>query len=154
VPPRVDIVAVGRLDQQLRPAFDHYRRLLAPRLSLQVREVREVPLRGRATLEVLRLEGERLATATRDADVVVALDRSGRMPGSMELSDLLGGWLERGPTAFVVGGSLGLAPAIIDAAGYVLSLSALTLPHQLARLVLVEQLYRAVKIRAGEAYHY
>jgi len=154
VPPRVDIVAVGRLDQQLRPAFDHYRRLLAPRLSLQVREVREVPLRGRVTPEVLRLEGERLATATRDADVVVALDRSGRMPGSMELSDLLGGWLERGPTAFVVGGSLGLAPAIIDAAGYVLSLSALTLPHQLARLVLVEQLYRAVKIRAGEAYHY
>lgn len=154
MPPRVDIVAVGRLDQQLRPAFDHYRRLLAPRLSLQVREVREVPLRGRVTLEVLRLEGERLATATRDADVVVALDRSGRMPGSMELSDLLGGWLERGPTAFVVGGSLGLAPAIIDAAGYVLSLSALTLPHQLARLVLVEQLYRAVKIRAGEAYHY
>jgi 23S rRNA (pseudouridine1915-N3)-methyltransferase len=145
---------VGRLDQQLRPAFDHYRRLLAPRLSLEVREVREVALQGRAPAEVLKLEGERLLASARGADVLVALDRGGRTPGSVELAGLLGQWLERGRTAFVIGGSLGLAPEVTQAAGYTLSLSALTFPHQLARLVLAEQIWRAVKIRAGEAYHY
>lgn len=153
-PPRVDIIAVGRLDQQLRPAFDHYRRLLAPRLSLEVRELREVPLQGRAPTEVLKLEGERLTAALHGADMIVALDRGGRTPSSLQLAELLGHWLERGRTAFVIGGTLGLAPEVVDAAGYTLSLSALTFPHQLARLVLAEQIYRAVKIRAGEAYHY
>jgi 23S rRNA (pseudouridine1915-N3)-methyltransferase len=154
VPPRIDIIAVGKLGADMRPAFEHYRHLLASLVRIEVREVRETPLRGRSPDEVLRDEGRRLAAALPDAGTVVALAIDGRESDSETFSGGLQRWLERGPVAFVIGGSLGLADEVRRAADAELSLSRLTLPHQLARVVLAEQLFRALKIARRETYHH
>jgi 23S rRNA (pseudouridine1915-N3)-methyltransferase len=154
VPARIHIVAVGRLDADLQPAFEHYRRLLSARLELTVREVREVPLRGRGAEEVLRIEGERLRAVLNGARQVVALDAAGRIYDSPAFAAQLATWLERDPLTLVIGGSLGLANQVKAAAHTLLSLSSFTLPHQLARVVLAEQIFRALKIAAGETYHH
>ena len=154
MPERLEILADGALDGDLRPAFDHYRRLISGIAQLTVREVREVPLRGRSVAEVLRDEGRRLAAALPERGVTVALDAGGRAYDSEAFATALQEWCLRGPVTFVVGGSLGLADEIRRAAALRLSLSALTMPHQLARVVLAEQLFRALKIARGQTYHH
>ena len=154
MPERLEILAVGRLDADLRPAFAHYERLLGGLCRLSVREVREVPLRGRAVAEVLRDEGRRLLSELSSGGVTVALDAVGRTYDSEAFATRLRTWSEAGVVTFVVGGSLGLADEVKAAARESLSLSALTLPHQLARVVLAEQLFRALKILRGETYHH
>lgn len=151
---RLHIVAVGRLDTDLRPAFEHYRRLLAARVELSVREVREVALKGRGAAEVLRGEGERLLAAVEGAPLVIVLDQAGTAYDSVTLATQLATWRQRAAPMFVVGGSLGLSVAVKERAQARLSLSPLTLPHQLTRIVLAEQLFRALKIDAGETYHH
>jgi len=152
VPARIDILAVGSLSSHIRPAFDHYLRLLAGGVS--VREVREVALRGRSEAEVLREEARRLMPALGAGGVVVALDIGGREYDSPALAAKLQEWFARGGVTFVIGGSLGLGDEIAQRADESLSLSKLTLPHQLARVVLAEQLFRALKIVRGEKYHH
>ena len=151
---RLEIFAVGRLDADLRPAFAHYERLLAGLCRLSVREVREVALRGRAPAEVLRDEGRRLLSGLPTGGTIVALDAAGRSYDSEAFAARLQAWCLAGPTTFVVGGSLGLADEVKEAAHELLSLSGLTLPHQLARVVLAEQLFRGLKIARGETYHH
>jgi 23S rRNA (pseudouridine1915-N3)-methyltransferase len=134
--------------------FDHYRRLLTGLLPLTVREVREVPLQGRSPAEVLRDEANRLLPHLEGVRRVVALDVEGKRYTSLEFA----AWLQRliggGDAAFVVGGSLGLDERVTTRADELLSLSPLTLPHQLTRVVLAEQLFRALKIARGERYHH
>jgi 23S rRNA (pseudouridine1915-N3)-methyltransferase len=154
VPERFDILAVGRLGVDLRPAFAHYERLLAGLCRLTVREVREVPLQGRAAAEVVRDEGRRLLAALPAGATVVALDVAGRAYDTEAFAARLRSWAAHGPATFVLGGSLGLSDEVKAAAGELLSLSPLTLPHQLARVVLAEQLFRGLKIARGEAYHH
>jgi len=86
---------------------------------------------------------------------VIAFDRCGRGVTSVGLSEILGRAMAGGASglAMVIGGHLGLAPGLLDAADDVLSLSAMTFPHRMARLIVAEQLYRAFKILSGERYH-
>lgn len=151
---RLEILAVGRLDADLRPAFAHYERLIGGLCRMSVREVREVPLRGRAVAEVLRDEGRRLLSELSPGGIIVALDARGRGYDSEAFAARLRTWSEAGTVTFVVGGSLGLADEVKAAARESLSLSQLTLPHQLARVVLAEQLFRGLKIIRGETYHH
>lgn len=148
------MLAVGGLSRDLRPAFEHYRRLLAPLCDLGVREVREFALHGRAPEDVLRDEGRRLLAAWPSRGRAVVLDVGGEACDSVRLSRRLQAWLESGGVTFVIGGSLGLAPEVLARAHARLSLSLLTLPHQLARVVLAEQLFRALKIARREPYHH
>jgi 23S rRNA (pseudouridine1915-N3)-methyltransferase len=151
---RIEILAVGSLHRDFEPAARHYLDLLRPSATVTVREVKETPLRGRSEAEVLREEGRRLLAAWPQAPLVAALEVDGRALGTEAFAAWLQRAVERGGAAFVVGGSLGLAPEVVARAGERLSLSALTLPHQLARVVLLEQLFRAVKILRGEPYHH
>ena len=154
MPERLEILAVGRLGADLRPAFAHYERLLAGLARFSVREVREVPLQGRAAAEVVRDEGRRLLAALPAGGTVVALDVAGIAYDTEAFAARLQVWAGRGPATFVVGGSLGLSDEVKAAAHELLSLSQLTLPHQLARVVLAEQLFRGLKIARGETYHH
>jgi 23S rRNA (pseudouridine1915-N3)-methyltransferase len=151
---RIEILTVGSLHRDLEPAARHYLDLLRPYASVTVREVKETPLRGRSEAEVLRDEGRRLIAAWPQAPAVTALAVDGLVLDTEAFAARLQRGLERGGAAFVVGGSLGLAPEVLDQASARLSLSALTLPHQLARVVLLEQLFRAAKILRGEPYHH
>lgn len=136
-------------------AAAEYERRIAERVAFRVDEVASEPLQhGRD--QVHRREGERIAERVVDGAWIVALTPVGRAPRSSEaLSDWLTARLEvPRPTSFLIGGAAGLAPDVLSRADERLSLGPLTLPHQLARVVLAEQLYRALAIAAGHPYHH
>ena len=151
---RVELLAVGSLHRDLVPAAQHYVDLLRPLMAVRVREVKEVALRGRSEAEVLREEGTRLLAAWPQAPVVFVLAVDGETMGSEAFAERLQRAFERGGVGFVIGGSLGTADDVRTRASHALSLSAFTLPHQLARVVLLEQLFRAGRILRGEPYHH
>lgn len=151
---RVELLVVGPLHRDLAPAARHYLDLLRPQMTVTVREIKEVPLRGRSEAEVLRDEGRRLLAAWPQAPVVSALAVDGVVLETKAFAARLQRCFERGGAGFVIGGSLGLAAEVRERATDAVSLSALTLPHQLARVVLLEQLFRAGKILRGEPYHH
>src|SRR5262249_33362932 len=110
---------------------------------VELPESKNIAAEGEATLEKLS-----------DRDVLVALDERGKELTSVELSQWIGRQQQSGcDLAFAIGGDEGLAPAVREKAALVLSLSRMTLPHRLARLVLLEQLYRAFTLLRGEPYH-
>jgi len=110
---------------------------------------------GLTVAEIRRVEGERLLAGLEPREELVALDERGRSLGSAELSRWLEGRLGVGVSRFrfAIGGAEGLDEAVRRRAGLVLSLSPMTFTHQMVRLVLLEQLYRALAIRAGLPYH-
>jgi 23S rRNA (pseudouridine1915-N3)-methyltransferase len=100
-------------------------------------------------------EAELILAAVPAGALLVALDERGKPWSSRELAERLAAWRDRGVAilAFAIGGAGGLGPAIIERAGAVVSLGAMTWPHLLARNLLLEQLYRAQQILAGHPYH-
>jgi len=151
---RIRVLAVGRDRSGLyRPALEEYARRLGRYARFEVVELPEAR-RHAGTPRARDEEGEAILARLRDGERVVALDERGREPTSEELARRLGAWLAGGrDLAFVVGGADGLAGAVKARADESLSLSRLTLAHRLARLVLLEQLYRAFTILRGEPYH-
>jgi 23S rRNA (pseudouridine1915-N3)-methyltransferase len=153
---RLRLVAVGRPRGAIAAAIGSYEERLARYFPYEAMEVREESHRGAGDEQrVVREEGERLLARVPAGYRVVALDEGGRQLSSTELAGALGeGRLEASPgLALLIGGAYGLSEAVLQRAELRLSLSALTLPHELARLVLVEQLYRAGTILRGEPYH-
>jgi 23S rRNA (pseudouridine1915-N3)-methyltransferase len=150
----VHVVAVGRVtDAALRSACAEYARRVRRRWRLEICEVR--PPAGRyPAAERRRRESERLLAALPREAVWVALTRLGTPETSEGLARRLAHWQAAGrAVAFVIGGAEGLDPALERRCTVALSLSALTFPHELARLILLEQLYRASTILAGTPYH-
>ncbi|WP_205648482.1 23S rRNA (pseudouridine(1915)-N(3))-methyltransferase RlmH [Acuticoccus kandeliae] len=117
--------------------------------SVEVRELPDAQGPTRAAIEGERILGQR------PAGRLVALDETGAGWSSMAFADRLQGWLDRGePTiTFAIGGADGLSDPVRAAADHLVSLGAITLPHLLARAILLEQIYRAVTIRLGHPYH-
>ncbi len=154
---RSTVVAVGRLRDWAAEGCEDYLNRLRRYFPVEVLEVREEDMNRRSPKEVLATEGERLLEQLPAGAHVMALDRErGKPLSSEELARRLGslGLAGRSHVAFVVGGALGLAPEVLERADERLSFGPITLPHALARVVLLEQLYRAVKIRRGEKYHW
>lgn len=152
---KLTVLAVGRLkERHWREAADEYLKRLRP--YADVREV-EVPDRDVTADEprALREEGSALLKALPESAHAIALDVGGRTLSSEAFAERLealktGG---AGHIAFVLGGAAGLAPEVVARADERLSLGPMTLPHQLARVVLLEQVYRAFRISRGEPYH-
>jgi 23S rRNA (pseudouridine1915-N3)-methyltransferase len=152
---RVTLVAVGqRMPGWVTEGFTDYTRRLRARLPV---ELVEIPAGKRGSGDVTRAmaeEGRRLLAATRAQDHVVALDEHGKARTSLELSRWLATRLQSGnDLCFLVGGADGFAPEVLARANERWSLSALTLPHALVRVVFAEQLYRAVTLIDGHPYH-
>jgi 23S rRNA (pseudouridine1915-N3)-methyltransferase len=147
------LLAVGKLRPALREAADEYVRRLRRFARLEEREVREAGRAGNATAQ-RREETRRLEAAVPDGARVVALTRGGDGWSSGELARRMARWrTESRPLAFVIGGAEGLDEGFTTAADSRWSLGALTLPHELARVVVLEQLYRGFTILAGSPYH-
>ncbi len=149
------LAVVGRAsDATLGAAIAEYERRAARYWPLVVREVKEAGGRSVAPAVTRRQEGERLLDACLDRGEVVACDERG---SSMTSGDFAA-WLGRlrdtgGSVTFVVGGAFGLDDAVRARATRLLAMGPWTLPHEMARLVLTEQLYRAGTILRGEPYH-
>ena len=147
------IVSVGKLRPYYRNAADDYLRRLRRYATPTEHEVREA---SRApTVPVQRAEeAARLETRILDGSTVVALAREGTGWSSRELARQLDRWLLAArPLCFLIGGSAGLDSSLIARAGARWSLGPLTFPHELARIIVLEQLYRAFTILRGEPYH-
>ena len=157
---RVVIAAVGRLkDGPERVLFEKYRDRFAAagrRLGFFPVECGEAPESQAARVDKSRTdEAAALRRLTRDAETVIALHEAGKACTSAGFAQLLGNIRDGGSKglAFTIGGPDGLAADILAEAHHKLSFGAITLPHQLARIVLAEQLYRAATILAGHPYH-
>ena len=151
------VVIVGRdRSDPIVAASDDYLARLQHYFPAQVVEVKEEPAKkGRAIDVVKRAEAERIAKAIPDGALIVALDERGKAQGSEALAKKLERWRDEGikHVALVIGGPNGLDAELLRGARERWSLSSLTLPHRIARLVLMEQLYRAGTILRGEPYH-
>ena len=147
------ILAVGRLRPALREAADDYLRRLTRYAGVREVEVREAS--REPTVPAQReAEAARLTERTPAGSRVVALAREGKGWTSAELARRMDEWrLAARPVTFVLGGSHGLAAGLQQRADARWSLGSLTLPHELARVVVLEQLYRAFTILRGEPYH-
>jgi 23S rRNA (pseudouridine1915-N3)-methyltransferase len=147
------ILVVGRLRPAMREAADDYLRRLRRYTGIREVEVREAS--REPTIPAQReVEAARLAERMPAGSRLVALAREGQGWSSAELARRVDEWrLAARPVTFVLGGSNGLAPALLQQAQLRWSLGPLTLPHELARVVVVEQLYRAFTILRGEPYH-
>lgn len=147
------LLAVGKLRPAYREACDDYLRRLGRRAEVhevEVREAARAPTRAVQQAEEARRLAERLPKRAR----VIALAREGEGWTSEELARRLARWEGDGrPLAFVLGGSTGLDPGFLADADARWSLGPATLPHELARVVVAEQLYRAGTILRGEPYH-
>ena len=152
---RCTVVVVGKpRDAALAAAIREYETRAARYWPLDVHEVREEPARGAPPDLVREREGERLAARIPAGAALWACDVGGRGFPSEEFARFLQGEREAArDLALVVGGAFGLAPFLLARARGRLSLAPWTLPHELARLVLAEQLYRAGTIVRGEPYH-
>jgi 23S rRNA (pseudouridine1915-N3)-methyltransferase len=153
---RVRLIAVGtRLPAWVRDACAEYLGRLAPRLPVSVLEI--APGRRTAGTPPNKAMGEeaaRLLAALRPADHVAALDERGRQLTTHELATWLEGRMQQGPDlAFLIGGPDGLAREVLARSHFTLALSRLTLPHALARVLLLEQLYRSHAILTHHPYH-
>ena len=154
---RATVVAVGSLKGWAADGADDYLKRLRRLFPVEIIEVPEEDLNRRAPAEVLAAEAKRLLRRVPAGAYTVALDREKGEPLTSEklarrLNSL--GLSGRSHVAFVVGGPLGLSREILEKADAVISFGQITLPHALARVVLLEQLYRAAKINWGERYHY
>jgi len=147
------VVAVGKLRPYYRQAADDYGRRLKRYVQLREAEVREASRAPTAAVQRAD-EAARLEARIADGSTVVALAREGTGWSSRELARQLERWaFQARPLAVVIGGSAGLDPALITRAAARWSLGPLTFPHELARVILLEQIYRAFTILRGEPYH-
>ncbi|NLP44023.1 MAG: 23S rRNA (pseudouridine(1915)-N(3))-methyltransferase RlmH [Peptococcaceae bacterium] len=154
------ILAVGKIKEKyLREGIAEYSKRLRPYVRLEITEVEDEPCPDKASAaeeeRIKQKEAERLLRFLSAQDYVIALDLGGKNISSPELADILADRALSGQNsiAFVIGGSLGLAQNILNRADFRWSFSKLTFPHQLIRVVLLEQIYRACKINRGEVYH-
>ncbi|MFA7239607.1 MAG: 23S rRNA (pseudouridine(1915)-N(3))-methyltransferase RlmH [Sulfuricellaceae bacterium] len=153
---RLLIVAVGhKMPDWVAAGFAEYVKRMPREARIELMEIKpEKRVGGKTCDQVKEAEKARiLAALTKDCEIV-ALDERGACPATLELAESLKGWLRGGrDVAFIIGGADGLHQDIKQQAAKLLSLSHFTLPHGLARVVLAEQLYRAMTIIQNHPYH-
>lgn len=157
---KITLITVGKIKEKyLEDAIAEYSKRLSRYCKLEIVQVADEKTPDRAS-EVLEeqikdKEGEKILSHVKDGAYVIALAIDGRMVSSEELAELIDGLGVRGEShlQFVIGGSLGLSKKVLGRADYKLSFSKMTFPHQLMRVILLEQIYRSYRIINGEPYH-
>lgn len=152
---RLKIIAVGKTKKNYYlEAIAHYSKMLRPVVRIDVHNVKDCPQAEGEDRK--RQESVRILEKVGPRDTLVALHESGRLFTSVEFAHFLRPLLENpsGECCFVIGGALGLSPDLLERSSHQLSLSPMTMPHELAQVVLFEQLFRATTIMTGRTYHY
>ena len=157
---KITIVTVGKIKEKyFTDAIAEYSKRLSRYCKLEIVQVADekTPDGASEALEtqIKDKEGERILSNINDGSYVVALAIDGQMLDSEQLADKIEKWGVSGISqiVFVIGGSLGLSKAVLNRADYKLSFSKMTFPHQLMRVILLEQIYRGFRIIANEPYH-
>lgn len=155
----INVICIGKLKEKYwEDAIKEYSKRLGGYCTFRIVELKEAKLPKNASASdeqtVIRAEGESILAKVSDSDFVIAMEVEGKLVSSEELAreiELVA--FNHSTIDFVIGGSLGLSDAVKKRANIGISLGRVTLPHQLARVVLAEQIYRAFKIINHETYH-
>lgn len=157
---KITVITVGKIKEKyLEDAIAEYSKRLSRYCKLEIIQVADEKTPDRASevveTQIKDKEGERILSHIKDTAYVVALAIEGKMISSEELAELIDGLGVRGEShiQFVIGGSLGLSKKVLERADYKLSFSRMTFPHQLMRVIWLEQIYRSYRIVNGEPYH-
>ena len=158
---KIRIVAVGKLKEEyLREGVAEYEKRLAPFASVELLETREEYMAENPSeaqrQQTLAKEGERLLRLVPERSFLIVLDVKGKLLSSEALAKELASLALQGQSdlTFLIGGAFGLSPAVRERADPRISFSPMTFTHQMVRLLLYEQIYRAFKINRGEKYHW
>ncbi len=156
----ISIVAIGKLKEKyLKQGIDEYIKRLSAYAKVDIIELPDEKAPENLSDQDMKIvkdkEGERILSKISPDAHVIALEIEGKMKSSEELADTMDRLATYGKSkvTFVIGGSLGLSDAVLKRADEKLSFSKMTFPHQLMRLILLEQVYRAFRINRGEPYH-
>ena len=157
---KITICCVGKIKEKFySQAIEEYSKRLSKYCKLEIKEAADEKTPDSASDTVNRMikekEGDRLLSFIKDDSYVIALAIDGKMLDSVELSEKIDNLMLSGKSdiVFVIGGSLGLDKRVLDRADYKLSFSKMTFPHQLMRIILLEQIYRSYRILNHEPYH-
>ena len=157
---QIQIISPGKIrESYLIQGIQEYQKRLRPYAELSIVEIPEVAIPPRASPPEVRMvlerEGERILAALREPTLPVALALDGEEWSSGDLASFFGNLEIKGKSrvAFLIGGSHGLSPQVLSRAEVHLSLSRMTFTHQMCRLILLEQIYRAFRIKSGQPYH-
>lgn len=157
---KITICCVGKIKEKFySQAIEEYSKRLSKYCKLEIKEAADDKTPDSASDTVNRMikekEGDRLLSFIKDDSYVIALAIDGKMLDSVELSEKIDNLMLSGKSdiVFVIGGSLGLDKRVLDRADYKLSFSKMTFPHQLMRVILLEQIYRSFRIMKNEPYH-
>lgn len=156
----ISIITVGKLKEKyLRDGIEEYRKRLTRYCNIDIIEIADEKAPEKLSEkeeEIIKMrEGQGILKHIRENTYVIALAIEGKMLSSEGLSELIGSLALEGNSsvAFIIGGSLGLSKEVLDRANYKLSFSKMTFPHQLMRMILLEQVYRGFRILKSEPYH-
>lgn len=157
---KITIICVGKVKEKFyRMAIDEYMKRLGRYCKPEIIEVSDEKTPDNASNHEMDLikdrEGERLIKNIRRDGIVIALAIEGKMISSEQLADKISQFAVSGVShiQFIIGGSLGLSDKMLKEADFLLSFSKMTFPHQLMRVILLEQVYRSYRIIQGEPYH-
>ena len=157
---QIRIICVGKIKEKFyRDAIAEYMKRLTRYAKILVEECADEKTPEDASpaerTRILDREGERILSKIRDRDYVIALAIKGKTLTSEQFAEMLGRHMQSGTGTidFVIGGSLGLSEEVLRRADLALSFSDFTFPHQLMRVILAEQIYRAFRILSGAPYH-
>lgn len=156
----ITILCVGQIKEKyFRDAIAEYQKRLSRYCKLQIIEVADEKTKENASEAendlIRKKEGERILKHIKDSDYCISLEIDGKMLTSEGLSKEIDhlGLAGKSSLVFVIGGSIGLDTAVLKRSDYALSFSKMTFPHQLMRVILLEQIYRSYRIMRGEPYH-
>ena len=154
---KIKIIALGKIKEKfLKDGIDEFLKRLSPYTSVEITELPPIEIKDEnLTSKVLDEEGEKILSQIKDENYVITLEIEGKQLSSEEFAQKISSVTNSGISelVFVIGSSCGLSPNVSNRADFKMSLSKMTFLHQFARLILVEQIYRAFKILKGEKYH-
>ncbi len=149
-------MSVGhKMPEWIAAGFNEYAKRMPRETRIELLEIRPEPRStGKTTAQIMEAEAQRILAALPQNCLRIALDERGAQPTSRQLAAQMQDWMQAGQdVAFIIGGADGLHDSVKQAARQLLALSALTLPHGFARLLLAEQLYRAHSLLHNHPYH-
>lgn len=157
---KINIICIGKLKEKYWvDGADEYLKRLKAFCHAEVVELKEEKLAKNASPsdeEIVKVkEGQAILSKIKDSDYVIALEINGKQLSSIELANTIGKLMGKGNSTidFIIGGSLGLSSEVSKRADYSLSFSKMTFPHQMMRVILLEQIYRSFMINQGAVYH-
>ena len=154
---KVKILGVGSIKEKfLKEAINEYLKRLTRFAKVEIIEVDETKIQNKSEEQVKKEEGERLLKRIGQDEFVFLLDLKGESTSSEELAQKINDLINKGisPLTFVIGGTLGLSEEVRKRANIKLSISKMTFTHQMCRMIVLEQIYRAFKIINNEEYHH